>query len=115
MKHDITKLPKWAQQRIQNLERDCDSLRDALLVSESQEQTRVGLGISVEPGRIGEPERWLPNTSVCFYLDDERRELDSWVSARISGDAVSILASHGGIYVEPRASNSISIKLRRDW
>jgi hypothetical protein len=102
-KHDITKLPVWAQHRIAKLERD---------VEHYQRELRVGPEDSVvfaDP--YSEAPRPLGDAMVAFQLGDDPRDV---VRVRRSTNGRLLDVNGGdGLMVMPRASNSIEIKIGR--
>jgi hypothetical protein len=112
----LGRLPKWAQDRIRNLERDLAAVRDELTFSESQTPTRTGQGIDTRPGSIGLPRRWLPDEHVTFYFPDRRRERDTFIQVRfvkgLGGKMLlDVRASDGPLIVRPSASNVVTLEV----
>lgn len=110
----LAKLPKWAQDRIRNLERDRHSLREELRAALSEEETRVGYGYDTSPGSVGQPKAWLPDGEhVTFYLPDRNRERDTFVQFSFDRQrgGIRVMGSDGPLAVRPEASNVINVNV----
>lgn len=104
----LARLPKWAQERIQLLERDLSREREKAQRHLSQEPTRIGLGYHTAQDKMGEPRVWLPDDEhVTFFLEDRQRPGDRSISFsfdRHSG-GVQVRSTDGPLQIEPQASN----------
>ena len=111
----LARLPKWAADRIRNLEESLDNARVQLQAIASQEPTRTGLGYHLDVGKAGEPEMWLPDKHVTFYLPDRYRERDTFIRVRFEDDhgemRLQVMAS-GRLDLRPEASNVVSLGVR---
>lgn len=106
----LGRLPKWAQDRIRNLERDLAHLQEELRKSESQEPTRTGLGYDTRSA--GEPGRWLPDQHVTFYLPDQQRPRDTWIQVMFEPARKSLrVMGSDGLIVKPGASNVVNLEV----
>jgi hypothetical protein len=109
----MSKLPKWAQRYIQNLERDLDS--------RNQEIAALTGEVVKEPGRMtfgyslfGSGEHPIPeHDHVTVY---QRGSKPGWpvgsIEVRAYDDRVEIHGSDS-IRIEPRASNVVNVELVR--
>lgn len=109
---DITKLPKWAQARIESAERDAANFKAQLnAVSTQHTDSRVAID-----GHHVYPDHFLPKgTGLIFFLGEDR---DRWantleVAFREKGGKVvlEVRGSDRGIRIIPASYNSIRLEL----
>lgn len=102
---DVTKLPKWAQQEIEQLSGSVEHhkrrLRESIPQGEGASDTIVYMG-------YGEEHVGLPNgTPIRFQTDA------GVVEVRAKGDHVEIHANGGSIALFPHVSNVVKVKVVR--
>ena len=105
---DVTKLPKWAQQKIDLLERRITELmlaRDAALNAVAGGQkTRVYVN-----GHTIRPNMYLPeNHTITFVLDNKEE-----VSVNLIGDRIDVRTNWHRMEILPSAANHAEILSRR--
>lgn len=103
MKHDISKLPKWAQEKIETL---ALRLREARRTIEEQANpgpTRVAVNLDwVEGGRA---DYWAPNDArIRFFLPDGR-----WIVAELENDRLLLRGSKDFLIVRPYVANVVIV------
>ena len=111
-KGDVSKLSKWAQQYIANLERRIRELEDYVKeISSEYPNSNVML-----QGGVTHPDVGLPNDScVYFYLDDgegNRERLFNMIEVHHNhGEQTLSITSYGRGYlnVSPQSGNAIRI------
>jgi hypothetical protein len=112
----LARLPKWAADRIRNLEGSLEQARAQIQRTAAQEPTRTGLGYHMDLRKAGEPAMWLPDDHVTFYLPDRRRERDTFIQVRFADESgemrLRVMASDGPLDVRPEASNVVSLGVR---
>jgi hypothetical protein len=101
MKHDVNRLPKWAQDRIQVLEHNLKDAEAKLTQLHSGEPTRISQGY----GSRWKPARWLLEEHVTFHLTDE-----SWIQVRLEGDRLKVFGS-GSFSVLPWVTNALDLQV----
>jgi len=97
MAEDITKLPKWAQKRIELLEGAVDYLGHKLKQWEGEEETNVVYldGLNTE--------RPLPkDATIRFYNDDE------WINVRVEGGGIHVTGQRC-LAIFPYVANVVNI------
>ena len=105
---DISKLPKWAQREIEQLELKIAKLESVIDV-EAKEPTRVSGAASYDAPRI-----YLPNFQpVRFEVGPIDVRHPDWIDVRIrNGDpkGVEIMGS-SSIAIEPKAGNHVRVSI----
>ena len=97
---DESKLPVWAQDRINRAERE----RDEALRKLAQIFSAEASNTQWEDGR--EPARNLPNDArIAFTVNGNR------ISVRVRGDVLDVNTNTGSVAVIPRASNAFQMKV----
>lgn len=107
---DITKLPKWAREKIESQERHIANLKDRI-----QELNMQHPGSNIELGSYIYGECTLPpDSEVGFYLSESRRKYQDMITVnheRGERTALSITAHSGLLVVKPWASNVIKVSI----
>lgn len=107
---DVSKLPKWAQDRISNLERNLQHAEQQLAIGPEDSDTfanpygdMIG-GSAIRPLGRGE--------LVRFVIDEDARRFFEARIVRENGDIHLDIRTEGNtrLLVEPRASNLIHIR-----
>ena len=100
MEHDITKLPKWAQQRIKYAEQTAS---EAL---EREKRTVEGdTNVWIDKGYRRDRQPLPEHTRILFELEDGS------ISVSVEDGKVYVMAIHGGLSVYPRSSNTLSMEV----
>jgi hypothetical protein len=99
---DVTKLPQWAQRRIEKLERDLAHARDKLSQGPENSDTFAD-AYSENPRPLGQ------GTTIRFVYGDRWHQQ---FQARLDGDTLHVSGGNS-IFIEPRASNSVYVKVGR--
>ena len=102
---DISKLPKWAQSKIQDLEKQISSLRKSRDPHEGS-MIEWGYGhmdFQMAHGNIPTGER------VKFIIDKKQ---DRYVCVRVDDDNTVLISSSHEIALYPHATNTIHVRLR---
>lgn len=95
---DVKKLPKWAQQLIQQLSADVEHYRvQAQGVSSGTTRIKQGYGMPISD------ERFFPEDTVRFQIGRY------WWDVRLAGDGLSINGGTAKLGVLPRAENDLRI------
>ena len=104
---DVTKLPKWAQQEIERLERDVEHFQATLSVGPDDSNTFAD-PYSSAPRPLGH------GTTIEFVMTDGTRIRVRAERNSVSG-AYDRIDVNGGdtIAVLPRAANSVEIQVQR--
>jgi hypothetical protein len=102
MRHDITKLPKWAQREISRLERDLAAAYEK--ISTGPEDSRI---IANPHGSAPAP---LGSTATIQFSLGER--WSEKVEVYIDGDAV-VLRGGDGLTIQPWSGNVIKLRPTR--
>lgn len=108
---DISRLPQWAQRKIQNQEREIERLREVTTV---QESIISGRGASddidtdvwiqrFEPGDVA-----LPKGSTILFGNREHH----FTAELLDTGELAVRSSWGPVDIRPEASNSIRVALR---
>ena len=107
MSHDVTKLPKWAQSRIQTAERNvADLQRDAVAMHDGESEVVIE--------RYGEDSIYLPpETTITFHVyggkvDVSVRDEKLTVMGRVMGRGQSM---SDGLLIQPSSSNVVYVTL----
>lgn len=115
---DISRLPKWAQNKIENLEREVCRLK---ILAEETATSYEGSNVKVSrfgPAINGRYDwDWgLPKDShIDFYLTEKPEKFRNMVSARIlhplgrKNGVIEIVAQGGKLTIEPRSGNLVWI------
>jgi hypothetical protein len=114
---DITKLPKWAQEFIINLQ---NALSNANQRIEILSSGHPGTNMSIR-AHYGEPDFELPPDSlVTFWTEPEPtvpRRLRDGIEVHLTRDAygahIYVSSRNGRIEVLPQASNSVRIRSKQ--
>jgi hypothetical protein len=114
--HDLDKLPKWARQHIENLDRKIKE-RDDRLAIDRGDVTRVRVN---DHSCISEPEFYLPEDSKVTFLLGEpgdphyeyRNGIDVQIIESDEGDRAVQVRGAEAIDVLPQVSNSVIVKMR---
>lgn len=98
---NISKLPRWAQERIETLERN--------LKSAQQDRDEMRDGFPGSPVRVchyglGVDQTLPPMASIRFHVGPN----DEWIECRHERDYVYVSAG-AGIRVQPLASNTLTL------
>jgi hypothetical protein len=112
MKHDVSKLPKWAQYKIETLEREVATLEEKLMVGPEDSDTFadpfLGFDRNNPKGRTGRPLG--KGMRVRFELGPEYPEyIEAWTR-----DGVLQLMAGETIAIIPEASNAARVRVGRD-
>lgn len=118
--HDVSKLPKWARDRIENLERDLRVSEERCRRLFDREPEPVSGRVVVEsfyghnPGSNGEHDQPLPDHStIRFHVGDMQR-WNNYIDVRMErtedGLAVQV-RGHDRIAITPHSSNVAIVKL----
>lgn len=122
MDHDLSKLPKWAQDKINILESTLRSVKEEMEQSTKPESTRLVVwGMTIDGG-LPDGERGLPEyATVRFYLGDERdsayidfKLIDDESSRRRAKRHVRVVGHafvSGRLQVLPSSGNSIDLEI----
>jgi len=111
---EISKLPKWAQARITNLEQQVKDLthqRDEVITAVS------GGGSSpVMIRRFAQPDMMMPaDSQVCFVLGNEDRITIGFspdLRGQLSNEEITIRSGWGLLEIRPRAANTVTLKTK---
>lgn len=110
---DVTRLPKWAQERIRLLEQTI-----VHQTSKIDELTSAHPGSNIRmPGYHDYPDTTLPaNSQVEFYLGATRERHEDMISVRhanqkYSPGALEFSACRGLIAITPVAGNVVRVKI----
>lgn len=100
---DVTKLPKWAQEKIRLLE-----MRLAEARAENTEIAEGNTDTFVE-GRLGLPDKYLPNrTEVTFRIGPDRRNV-----IRVRNEKNHIyINGDDALMIEPWVTNVVKVRLK---
>jgi hypothetical protein len=100
-----------ALKRVRNLEESLETAWAAIEKLRAQEPTRIGSGYHADLARAGDPELWLPDQHVTFFLPDRRRERDAWIQVHFAPDEAARLRVYASdvLDVHPRASNVVHL------
>ena len=103
MSHDVTKLPKWAQSRIQTAERNvADLQRDAVAMHDGESEVVIE--------RYGEDSIYLPpETTITFHVYGGKvdvRVRDEKLTVMGRGQSIS-----DGLSIQPSSSNVLYVAL----
>ena len=104
---DLSKLPVWAQKKIQLLEMQLKETADRLSIFEQKKKTRVSI-----------PHPMFVRTSEkAFYLDDRETfrfrfgdEHWNYVDVGLKKGEVQVMGGHS-IIVQPWAANVVKVKM----
>lgn len=97
--HDITKLPKWAQEKIRRLTERVDSLTTQLAEERGElEVTPITLDPYQSP-------RYLLDRTIVFQTDHGR------ISVDFEGSHISIRANDGKLSIQPIVSNVVQARV----
>lgn len=114
---DLTKLPKWAQRRIENLERDLGHWRERALATERNDETDTG--IRDYTADFGTPRFLRSGAHVLFGV--QRREGPNGYA---SYDGIECSWRDGHLYVstandallaQPQSSNVLKVRRGDFW
>ncbi len=105
---DTTKLPKWAQARIEQLERQVADLQAQARINAGETQTRVSVGTVLEM------ERHCVNDSTLWRFTPDPNHPQDWVEVGLRKDQVEVRGSHC-IVLRPKAGNSVEVTLDPEW
>ena len=115
---DRSRLAKWAQEFIEQLERTIRE-KDKHIAELSNKHPGSNVVLS---GGHTEPDVGLPpNSRVYFYAGDGREPLTNMIEVHhdLDDSGLIYLASYGGsgLHIHPRSSNSVylSLERRRLW
>jgi hypothetical protein len=109
---DITRLPKWAQDRITNAEAHVTSLKARLAEVSGQHE---GSNVAVD-GHHVYPDVTLPNNSgILFYLGSDRDRWKNTVEIQVREKqgkiGLEIRGADKGIRLIPSSYNSVRLML----
>lgn len=109
---DITRLPKWAQDRINNAEAHVTQLKRRLAEVSNQHE---GSNVAID-GHHVYPDVYLPNNSgVLFFLGADRDRWKNTVEIQVKDkNGVTSLEVRGadkGIRIIPSSYNSVRVTL----
>lgn len=107
---DVERLPKWAQDRISQLEADVEYWKRLATAGPEDSDTFVR-HYADDDKPLGAGQR------ISFRWTDGRGEWPGFteIEAYIDGDHLTVRASNGGLYVQPSASNSIRVRVVEDF
>lgn len=110
VKNDVSKLPKWAQEKIANQEREIDRLRDSVSILEgvtagARDNLELDTSVWLDGGI--EDDLPLPKHSHINF-GSSGRDFRVWFNA--DGD-LEVNSSSESILISPRAANAVIVKL----
>jgi hypothetical protein len=112
----VRKLPKWAQEYIEDLKRDLERTQDQVTLVSAQ---HPGSNLMLD-GKRGYPAVSLPDSAtVQFYLGKEREDFNNLIEVHHNRNTASgrertsleVTAYGGQLLVMPRVSNGIALML----
>jgi hypothetical protein len=110
-KGDIRKLPKWAQEHVEDLKREL-ARTDAEYNRVSNQHPESNLKLD---GKVGYPPVGLPsNASIQFYMGDSREDYKDLFEIRHNRDnshALEVYGYGGAVVIMPSSSNHIQLVL----
>lgn len=95
---DVSRLPKWAQRRIENLERDGEHWKKRALAGPEDTNVFALLGMEEKP--------LAPGSHVRFYLDRRPDRDPHRIDAYEQNGKVYVNVGSGRLLFEPQSSNS---------
>jgi hypothetical protein len=111
---DVTRLPKWAQDRIKGLERETENLRAH--IEELSTNEVPGTNTAIDQHHVY-PDVDLPEfSSLLFYLGSGRDRWHDAVEVRIlrsHPDRLEIRGTDSGLRIIPSSYNGVRIELDR--
>jgi hypothetical protein len=116
MKGDISKLPVWAQQEIENRDRKIASLQHHVEeLSTQHPDTNVKIDTLLHLPDVGLPK----NSYIDFYLSSTQKKYQSTVSVHIDSKDSSRLvlmgnAFQGRLSIQPSSSNVVFVTFTED-
>jgi hypothetical protein len=107
---DVTKLPKWAQTYISNLNSQIESLGGSLTAVSSEHPKS---NVVMQGRHISDPDITLPpNSSIYFYMDDSSDRLMNMVEVRHSDKHILLVRASGvSLAIRPVAGNTIQLEM----
>lgn len=99
---DITKLPVWAQRRIENLNNDVEYWKRKVGEAANPDSKVRAWGGSVDD------DFGLPDDFLVQFRPDENQRIDVRISSR--GAYLEVRSYNGTIQVTPQASNVIHVR-----
>lgn len=107
---DITKLPKWAQNRIMLLERKVDELVGDIAARDGSQKT--GVSYTTDFSCTDEVRRFIPTDTVRFHLPklSERHVTDCYIEVRKLDDHIEV-RTQGTLVIRPRVTNVVTIRV----
>ena len=115
-KGDIQRLPKWAQEHIQNLNQHVNFVERELKRVSSQ---HPGSNVMLD-GKIGLPAVSLPpNATIQFYMGEDREDYRDLIeihhnrndASGRAGTSLEVTGYGGRVTILPRHANSIALRL----
>jgi hypothetical protein len=104
MKEDISKLPRWARNRIEKLEADLKHSRKLAESATSPNTSGTDTAVVVY-GDAGREYRGLPTgTEVEFRMGEDRR-----VRVRMKDGQVYVWSEDGALSILPSVSNAVHV------
>jgi hypothetical protein len=104
--YDFTKLPKWAYEYIQNLERECCAAVDTLKKFHDS-QTPSDFFIDTWTTLKGE-KHYIQTDKITVKMGDK----EIYINKKQDG-SFYLASGFGGLQIEPSASNAIRIKVKQ--
>ncbi len=113
MTHNVTKLPKWAQEHIADLERQIDTLQ--IQYSEIKQGSESRCSGEVYRSEAGSMDEFiLPEQSVYYFqVGKSKFNRISVYKSNEDEDVIVINCDSGCMDIEPRACNSIHLRKRK--
>jgi hypothetical protein len=106
MKPEVTKLPKWAQEHIQTIERQRDHATATLKkFLDSQTPSSFFVEEFVQSGTI---KHYIQTNKITVKLDNDK---EIYINKEQDG-SFYLASGWGGLQIEPSASNAIRIKVK---
>lgn len=98
---DVTKLPKWAQARLQSLERQVVNLEDHIA---QLSQEHANSNVQIDQSGVY-PDHSLPsNSTIDFYVGDSRQKWHDMITVQI------VLVPNGPNRLRVHSSEQLAIR-----